>query len=193
MSEYLLKAKSIADQLAIASKPLDDDDFILYILGGLGPNYGPFVTSIIARDAHIRLSDLHGLLLSEEIRVNDSHTDNQPISINAATKTSPSPTRGRGDSVDGGVAVAIITAVDGDNPPTPTELGLPMTTLATLTIVLCAKCATTLVVLLSNAISGSTMHLFLMVQLQMPNMLPRPIPQTFGTRTLTPPTTSLLI
>lgn len=73
MSEYLLKAKSIADQLAIASKPLDDDDLILYILGGLGPNYGPFVTSIIARDAHIRLSDLHGLLLSEEIRVNDSH------------------------------------------------------------------------------------------------------------------------
>lgn len=37
MFDYLLKVKSIADQLAIATKLADDDDLMLYILNGLGP------------------------------------------------------------------------------------------------------------------------------------------------------------
>ena len=36
LSDYFLKAKSIVDQLAMASKPVDKDDPILYLLGGLG-------------------------------------------------------------------------------------------------------------------------------------------------------------
>ncbi|KAF8403163.1 hypothetical protein HHK36_011260 [Tetracentron sinense] len=55
MSEYLLKAKTIADQLVMALKPIDNDDYILYILEGLGPEYGPFCTSITTRDGHIAL------------------------------------------------------------------------------------------------------------------------------------------
>ena len=38
MFDYLLKAKSIANQLAMTTKPSDDDDLMLYILNGLGPN-----------------------------------------------------------------------------------------------------------------------------------------------------------
>lgn len=97
MSEFLLKAKSIADQLAMALKPIDDDDLVLYILGGLGSEYGPFVTSTTTREAHIRLSDLHGLLLSEEIRVNGSQNDLQNITANVAAKSSSSSNRGKGD------------------------------------------------------------------------------------------------
>lgn len=63
MSNYLLKAKLFADQLAMAIKPVVDDGLILYILGGLGLDYGPFVTSITTRDAPTRLLDFHGLLL----------------------------------------------------------------------------------------------------------------------------------
>ncbi|KAJ8628397.1 hypothetical protein MRB53_021704 [Persea americana] len=96
MSEFLLKAKSIADQLAIALKPIDDDDLVLYILGGLGSESGPFVTSITTREAHIRLSDLHGLLLSEEIRVNGSQNDLQNITANVAAKRSSSSNCGKG-------------------------------------------------------------------------------------------------
>ncbi|KAJ8639207.1 hypothetical protein MRB53_015901, partial [Persea americana] len=95
MSEFLLKAKSIADQLAMALKPIDDDDLVLYILGGLGSEYGPFVTSITTRETHIRLSDLHGLLLSEEIRVNGSQNDLQNITANVAAKSSSSSNRGK--------------------------------------------------------------------------------------------------
>ncbi|KAJ8615164.1 hypothetical protein MRB53_034536 [Persea americana] len=82
----------------MASKPIDDDDLILYILGGLGPEYGPFVTSITARDKHVRLSDLHGLLLSEEIRVSDIALEQHNISVNVATKTSNTSTYGKSKS-----------------------------------------------------------------------------------------------
>lgn len=81
----------------MALKPIDDDDLVLYILGGLGSESGPFVTSITTREAHIRLSDLHGLLLSEEIRVNGSQNDLQNITANVAAKSSSSSNRGKGD------------------------------------------------------------------------------------------------
>ncbi|RWR72913.1 expansin-A25 [Cinnamomum micranthum f. kanehirae] len=82
----------------MASKPIDDDDLILYILGGLDPEYSPFVTSITTRDTHIRLSDLHGLLLSEDIRVSDTALEQHNISINVSTKTSSTPTHGKSES-----------------------------------------------------------------------------------------------
>ena len=37
-SEYLQLAKSWADQLAAANKPVDDDDLISYIVSGLNPD-----------------------------------------------------------------------------------------------------------------------------------------------------------
>ncbi|KAJ8644432.1 hypothetical protein MRB53_006180 [Persea americana] len=80
----------------MASKPVDDEDPILYILGGLGPEYGPFVTSISTRDTNTRLSYLHGLFLNEEIHVNGLQQDTQNIAANVATKSSSSSTSARG-------------------------------------------------------------------------------------------------
>lgn len=64
----------------------------------LGPEYGPFVTSVTTCDTHIRLSDLQGLLLSEEIRVSEIAWKQQNISINVAAKTSNTPTHGKAGS-----------------------------------------------------------------------------------------------
>lgn len=72
----------------MASKPVDDDDLILCILGGLGPEYGPFVTSITTRGTYTCLLDLHRLLLNEEIPVNGLQQDTQNIAANVATKSS---------------------------------------------------------------------------------------------------------
>ena len=44
-SEYLDNAKNLADQLAAAGKPVDDQDLISFLLGGLQTSYTPFVTS----------------------------------------------------------------------------------------------------------------------------------------------------
>ncbi|GAV84468.1 UBN2 domain-containing protein/UBN2_3 domain-containing protein [Cephalotus follicularis] len=67
MSSYLLKAKSISDELSLASKLVSDDDMVLCIFGGLSSEYASFVTSITTRVILISVADLHGLLLNKEI------------------------------------------------------------------------------------------------------------------------------
>ncbi|GAV61324.1 hypothetical protein CFOL_v3_04851 [Cephalotus follicularis] len=103
MSSYLLKAKSILDELSLASKPVSDDDMVLYILGGLSYEHASFVTSI----------DLHGLLLNEEIRAQSSVTTdlisatanialtNRPSNNMNRTHDSRNYNRGRGRGFSG--------------------------------------------------------------------------------------------
>ncbi|KAH0632976.1 hypothetical protein KY284_035762 [Solanum tuberosum] len=61
--------KSIADNLAVAAQLVKDDDLILYILSGLGPDYNTLVVSVTSRVEAISIADLHGLLLSHETRL----------------------------------------------------------------------------------------------------------------------------
>lgn len=42
--EHLENSKSLANQLAIARKPMDDQDLISFLLGGLQASYTPFIT-----------------------------------------------------------------------------------------------------------------------------------------------------
>ncbi|GAV60420.1 UBN2 domain-containing protein, partial [Cephalotus follicularis] len=88
MATYLLKAKSI-DELALASKPVSDDDMVLYILGGLSSEYTAFVTSVTTRDSPISVVDLHGLLLNEEIRCQSSAFDLINANANMALTQRP--------------------------------------------------------------------------------------------------------
>ena len=55
---------SITDNLALAGKPINDDDFITLILNGVGPAYEATANSAQARDNSISLDDLAGLLQS---------------------------------------------------------------------------------------------------------------------------------
>lgn len=64
ISDYIDKINSITDNLALAGKPIDDDDFIPLILNGVGPAYEATVKSAQAGDNSISLDDLAGLLQS---------------------------------------------------------------------------------------------------------------------------------
>ncbi|GAV70998.1 UBN2 domain-containing protein, partial [Cephalotus follicularis] len=90
MATYLLKAKSIAYELASATKPFSDDDMILYILGGLSSEYTAFVTSVTTRDSLISVVDLHSLLLNDEIRCQSSASDLINVIANMALTQRPS-------------------------------------------------------------------------------------------------------
>ncbi|KAF3778723.1 hypothetical protein EJ110_NYTH40256 [Nymphaea thermarum] len=59
MDVYINKAKAIAHQLAIASKPVDKDDLVFQILRGLPSEY-------LAFKDPVSLNELHGLLLIRE-------------------------------------------------------------------------------------------------------------------------------
>ena len=66
--EYLEKAKNLADQLATTSKPVDDQDFISFLLGVLQSSYTPFVTSFnfASHDTNFTFKDFLVELLGYE-------------------------------------------------------------------------------------------------------------------------------
>lgn len=49
ISQYFMKAKTIADYLATVIEPLINTD-LLYVIGGLRPRYNSFMTNIKMRD-----------------------------------------------------------------------------------------------------------------------------------------------
>lgn len=67
-TEYLENAKNLANQLATAGKPVDDQDLISFLLGGLQSSYTPFVTSFnfASRDTEFSFEDFQAELLGYE-------------------------------------------------------------------------------------------------------------------------------
>jgi hypothetical protein len=86
---YFNQIKNLADEMATAGKPLDEDDVISYMLAGLTDEpYNGFiaaVTALIKADKYISLSDLYSQLLSYEARLEDQNIVGDS-SVNAATR-----------------------------------------------------------------------------------------------------------
>ena len=55
INDYVLKMRNIADMLSAFGKPVPDEDLILYILGGLGPEFETIVVNITSRSEAISL------------------------------------------------------------------------------------------------------------------------------------------
>ncbi|XP_043703648.1 uncharacterized protein LOC122653773 [Telopea speciosissima] len=90
VSDYYNRVKTIADSLAAANHPVDDSDLILYILGGLGAGYESFATAILTRTDPISSEDLHSLLLSHELHLDQFRTTMEPCSMALIATTPPS-------------------------------------------------------------------------------------------------------
>lgn len=69
INDYVLKMKSLADGLTAAGQVFTDEDLILYILGGLGPEYDSVVINFTSRGDRISLSEVQFLLQSQELRI----------------------------------------------------------------------------------------------------------------------------
>ncbi|KAF8391616.1 hypothetical protein HHK36_023922 [Tetracentron sinense] len=90
ISKYFQRAKTLAHQLAAAARPIQDEDLLLYILGGLPSEYGPFRTSISTRVESISLADLLGFLLTEEFRIaQDAIPSDLGVAANIAHRSTP--------------------------------------------------------------------------------------------------------
>jgi transposase InsO family protein len=79
-SDFLLTAKSLADQLVAAGKGVDDEDLISYVVGGLNSSYHPFITtlSFVTRDAPISFDSFQMELLNYEQLLDASQKSVQP-------------------------------------------------------------------------------------------------------------------
>ncbi|KAM6552097.1 hypothetical protein CsatB_001905 [Cannabis sativa] len=69
ISDYVDKVQAIADSLAVAGSPILDQDLILQLLNGLGPEYDPVVSGITARSDSLTFEEVQALLLSHESRL----------------------------------------------------------------------------------------------------------------------------
>ncbi|KAF3780954.1 hypothetical protein EJ110_NYTH37991 [Nymphaea thermarum] len=85
MDAYFQKVRVIAHQLAIASKPIDEDDLVLYILRGLPVEYLAFKISMETRKEPVSLNELYGLLLMQEAN-QKSHDDDFLPTVNNVFK-----------------------------------------------------------------------------------------------------------
>jgi hypothetical protein len=98
-SVYFNQIKTLADEMAAAGKPLDDDDVISYVLAGLQDEaYNGFVaaiTALIKAQKFISLSDLYSQLLTYESRL-EGQSPTGELSANAAMRG------GRGGGYRGG-------------------------------------------------------------------------------------------
>ncbi|KAF9684249.1 hypothetical protein SADUNF_Sadunf04G0098300 [Salix dunnii] len=73
-SSFLEDAKQLADKLAVAGQPVNDQDFITFLLGGLRATYTPFITSynFACREKELSLDEFQYELLSFETLVEAS-------------------------------------------------------------------------------------------------------------------------
>lgn len=102
ITDFFSEVRALADILASTGSPLPDQDFVTYLLTGLGPSYESFVTSITTRSNPVSSHELFQLLLVHESRLAHSNRTKSPNdpSVNVTTAAGRDQ-RGRGYSRGG--------------------------------------------------------------------------------------------
>ena len=67
--DYFLKMRNIVDTLASTGQLISDGELLLYVLGGLGLEYGFVVVNLTARQDSFSLQEAQFLLQSHEMRL----------------------------------------------------------------------------------------------------------------------------
>jgi hypothetical protein len=71
LTKFYTKMKGYVDDMSTAGQPLNDEEFVSYLLTGLDEEcYNPLVSSILARVEPITPSELLSQMLSYELRTN---------------------------------------------------------------------------------------------------------------------------
>ena len=71
---YYTKMKTTLDALRAAENNMNDEDFVLCLIAGLGSEYDSIVSTINAQPKGTSLSDMYGMLLSHENRIEYQHS-----------------------------------------------------------------------------------------------------------------------
>jgi hypothetical protein len=79
--EFLNETKSCASLLAAAGQPIEDDDLISYVLGGLNSSYTTFITlfNFTTRTSSMTFEEFQCELLNHEILLNNHLPQQQPL------------------------------------------------------------------------------------------------------------------
>lgn len=90
VAEYLQIMKGIVDELALINTSIDEDDLVLHILNGLGPEFKEISTAIRARETPITFEELHDKLIEFEqyLKRNEADSDIHIVTANHIKKAS---------------------------------------------------------------------------------------------------------
>jgi hypothetical protein len=80
---YFIKMKGFVDETVVASKPLEDEDFIAYLLTGLDYDYNSFIENVSAKVDPILVSDVYAQFLVAEFKLELQNMQQQATSMNA--------------------------------------------------------------------------------------------------------------
>ena len=73
ISQYLLKAKSLVDELAAAGRPLLPTEFNAIIYRNIDVEYHSIITTLNLRPELVSFNELHSYLLAHEALLNSTH------------------------------------------------------------------------------------------------------------------------
>nr|XP_009596392.1 uncharacterized protein LOC104092487 [Nicotiana tomentosiformis] len=92
VAEYLQEVRSISDALKVAGSPVNDDEFIVKILSGLGPKYRKISYAIRARDSSLSFEELFHKLTDHELflKHQDLEKSSSMITVVVAHKSNTS-------------------------------------------------------------------------------------------------------
>ena len=91
VAAYFAAMRGLADELAAAGKPIQDDELIFYLLHGLDMDYQPLVSALDARVTPVSLDELYAMLSNFDQRVAQYHSAGGGFKSSANATT-----RGRG-------------------------------------------------------------------------------------------------
>ncbi|KAF8391558.1 hypothetical protein HHK36_023864 [Tetracentron sinense] len=81
--EYLHIVKALADEISLIDHPISDDDLTLYILNGLGSDFGEIAAPIRARERPLAFEELHDLLVGHDAYLRRLETTTQQLVASA--------------------------------------------------------------------------------------------------------------
>ncbi|KAB2612016.1 hypothetical protein D8674_039942 [Pyrus ussuriensis x Pyrus communis] len=99
IADFLNKMNSISDNLALAGKPVEEDELVQIILNNLGPAFEMTVNAAQARDSPITYPTLESLLLTTERRMAEQTvqvTETAPVNAYVAARGRGGRFRGTG-------------------------------------------------------------------------------------------------
>ncbi|XP_062089559.1 uncharacterized protein LOC133796092 [Humulus lupulus] len=82
-AQYIQRLKSYCNRLAAIGETVSPKDQLVYFLGGLGPAYDAFVTSILNRADKPSMETVYSLLLSFDYRMERNATEDISSSLQA--------------------------------------------------------------------------------------------------------------
>jgi hypothetical protein len=66
IAEYVGKARTLADEMTLTGKKIDDEELISYILTGLDYEYNPVVSSLVAQPDVITIREVYSQFFAYE-------------------------------------------------------------------------------------------------------------------------------